>query len=106
MGEQAEYLQIKLTNNKLKNELHKKCIKSILKKKNLQDLNVALNKGKDIPYFQLRCFKLIKLSVLPKLTEKLTATPIKIGRKSFFLVVDKLIIKFFQKNKRTSLTRY
>lgn len=39
--------------------------KSILKNKRLpQEPKIALNKGKDIPCFWLRCFNMIKMSVL------------------------------------------
>lgn len=75
----------------LKNKSNKRYIRLFWKKyiiilKDIEDLNKLRNS-------KIRRFKVIKLSILPKLIYKLNAIPVKIPEE-FFMKIYKLIITF------------
>ena len=58
-----------------------------------------LNKWKDIPCSWLGRFNIVKTSVLPKLIYRFNTIPVKI-LESYFVDIDKLILKLIRKDKR------
>ena len=59
----------------------------------IKDIKEKLNKWSDSPCSWIRRLSIVKMSVLPNLIYRFSATPIKIPA-SYFVDIDKLILKF------------
>ena len=90
-----KYLGINLT--KYVQDLHEESYKTLMK-----EIKEELNKCRDIPYSWVGKLNIVKILAVPTLIYRFNSVPIKI-LVSYFVDINKLIVKFFWKGKRLRL---
>ena len=78
-------------------DLHDKNYKTLMK-----EIKEELNKCRDIPYSWVGKLNIVKILAVPTLIYRFNSVPIKI-LVSYFVDINKLIVKFFWKGKRLRL---
>lgn len=65
----------------------------------MKEINENLNKWRDVIYLWLRRPNIVKMLILPKFIYRINTIPVKMPL-SYFVDIDKVILKFICKGKR------